>query len=90
MSDALDRMSRLEEVMADIRVSLARIEARSEHAAATEQLEALRGEMSLIRGMITGIPTTWQMIVAIVSGPVALAGLLAAVIFGVAHVLGKV
>jgi len=35
------------------------------------------------------MPTTWQMITAIVAGQVALAGLLASIIFGVACAMGR-
>jgi hypothetical protein len=35
------------------------------------------------------LPTAWQMTNAIVAWQVALAGLIAAVVFGVAHLIGR-
>ncbi len=35
------------------------------------------------------LPTTLDLLVAVIGGQVALAGLIGAVVFGVAHVLGR-
>ena len=41
-----------------------------------------------LTGRVESLPTTWQMMTAIIAGQVALAGLLCAAVFGAARLLG--
>jgi hypothetical protein len=54
-----------------------------------EHLTDMRVELSGLRGRVEMMPSTWQMLIAIVGGQVGLAGLMAAVVFGAAHLTGK-
>jgi hypothetical protein len=54
------------------------------------QLRPVRSDLDNLRGEVARMPSTWAMVVAIIGGQVALAGLIAAVVFGVAHLLGRV
>jgi hypothetical protein len=42
-----------------------------------------------LTGRVESLPTTWQMMTAIIAGQVALAGLLCAAVFGAARLLGR-
>jgi len=93
MSDAIERITRLEDTIAEIRGALARIESRLEQATTKADLADLRGDLTAriaaVDGRTQAMPTTWQMITAIVAGQVALASLLASIIFGVARAMGR-
>jgi hypothetical protein len=54
------------------------------------KLDTVLIDVAELRGRVSLLPSAWQMITAIVAGQVALAGLIAAVVFGVAHLIGKV
>jgi hypothetical protein len=100
--DVEPRIARLEDAMSGIPVALGRLEERSVAAEARfdrldrrldrtdAKLDGIAAQLAGISGRLEMMPSTWQMIVAIIGGQVALAGLLAAVIFGVAHLLGKI
>jgi hypothetical protein len=95
--DADPRVDTMAATLTDVRATLARIEERSLHLATAAQLEQARGEVKELRGEVTGLrgevarlPSSWLMITTIVGGQATLAALLAAVVFGVAHLLGKV
>jgi hypothetical protein len=45
-------------------------------------------KLERLTGRVESLPTTWQMMTAIIAGQVALAGLLCAAIFGAARLLG--
>jgi hypothetical protein len=90
------RVARLESDVTDLKVMLGRIEARLDTAlptlATSAQIAELRGDLSgqiaELRGRMNYLPTSWQMMTAIVGGQVALAALMAAIVFGVARVMG--
>jgi hypothetical protein len=58
-------------------------------AAALKQSSAdLNARIERLYGRVEALPTTWQMMTAIIAGQVTLAGLLAAALFGAAHMFG--
>ncbi len=69
------RVAVLEEVVRRIDAKLDRIEAR---------LDKLEVSVAELRGMVQTLPTTWQMLTAVIGGQVALAAML----FGAARLLG--
>jgi hypothetical protein len=57
----------------------------------TEQARFAGGfnaRLERLTGRVESLPTTWQMMTAIIAGQVALAGLLCAAVFGAARLLG--
>ena len=72
------RVAVLEEVVRRIDAKLDRIETR------LDKLDSLEIKLAELRGIVQGLPTTWQMITAIIGGQVALAAML----FGAARLLG--
>jgi phage shock protein A len=61
----------------------------SELAAALKQSSAdLNAKIERLYGRVEALPTTWQMMTAIIAGQITLAGLLAAALFGAAHMFG--
>jgi hypothetical protein len=69
-----------------------RIEATLPHLATSAQLAELRGDLDAklerLVGRVEALPTTWQMMTAIIAGQITLAGLLAAALFGAARMFG--
>jgi tetrahydromethanopterin S-methyltransferase subunit B len=92
--DIESRVGALESAVGDIRMALARIEERLSTLATREQVAELRGslesQIGQLRGAVSTLPTAWVMVTAIVAGQVALAGLIAAVTFGLAHLMGHI
>lgn len=77
------RVDALEGDMRDVKASLARLEVgfarmeeRLSHMATTADVENLRGSIGEVKGRLSQIPSTWQII-----------GILAALLFGVASVV---
>jgi hypothetical protein len=81
MSDTLDRTTRLEAAVARIEAKLDKVD---------DRLGTVLTDVAELRGRVSQLPSAWLMVTAIVAGQVALAGLIAAVVFGVAHLIGKV
>lgn len=56
------------------------------------KFETFAGEFNArlerLTGRVEALPTTWQMMTAIIAGQITLAGLLAAALFGAAHLFG--
>lgn len=82
MADLEPRVAVLEAAVTDIRVSLGRIEERLAATATGAQVEYLRGR-------VERLPAASIMLVGIIGGQVALAALIASVVFGVARAMGK-
>jgi hypothetical protein len=62
--------------------------------ATREQVAELRGslesQIGQLRGAVSTLPTAWLMVTAIVAGQVTLAGLIAAITFGLARLMGHI
>ena len=87
MADIEPRVAVLEAAVGEIRAALARIE--QQQIATTAQIAELRGSMRSLRGRVEMLPTTWVLLVGIIGGEVALAGVISAVVFGAAHLVGR-
>ena len=87
MADLEPRVAVLEAAIIEIRASLLRIE--QQQIATTAQIAELRGSMEYLRGRVEMLPTTWVLLVGIIGGQVALAGVISAVVFGAAHLVGR-
>lgn len=61
------RVTRLEDDMKEIRSALARIEAELKHMPKAMDYAALRSEVAEIKGRLTNLPTTLQMIVMLIT-----------------------
>ena len=79
--------AQLAELRGDIDLKLARF--AGEFDAKFERLSGdFNAKLERLTGRIEGLPTTWQMITAIIAGQVALAALLCAAMFGAARLFG--
>jgi hypothetical protein len=55
-----------------------------------ESLDELSGQIQRLWRRVESLPTVWTMVTAIVAGQAVLAGLIAAVAFGVVHIMGLI
>jgi hypothetical protein len=74
--------------MSNHTVAMSRIEVKLDKV--DDRVSTVLNDVVELRGRVSLLPSAWQMITAIVAGQVAMPGLIVAVVFGVAHLIGKV
>ena len=90
MTDLETRVALLEAGVSEVLTALMRIEDKVNAKATREQVADLIEQLAEVRGRVTMMPSTWQMLVGIIGGQVALAALIPAVVFGIARLMGAV
>ncbi|HLJ04701.1 MAG TPA: hypothetical protein VKT26_00410 [Acetobacteraceae bacterium] len=79
--------AQLAELRGDLEVTLARF--TGEFDAKLERFSGtFDAKLERLTGRVEALPTTWQMMTAIIAGQITLAGLLAAALFGAARMFG--
>jgi len=79
--------TQMAELRGDLEVALARF--TGEFDAKLERFAgAFDAKLERLTGRVEALPTTWQMMTAIIAGQITLAGLLAAALFGAARMFG--
>lgn len=78
----------LAELKGSTRADLAELRTSIGHLPTVSDMLATRAEFAELKGSVTHLPSTWQMMTAIIGGQVAFAAVIAAIVFGVLRYVG--